>query len=125
LITLWNAQSADGKSRILTMTDMPNPIPEALKEAASVEWNDTPGNPSYAKDCLWFYERGAMETIARLLWKGGWREPVDPDVESVKRILRAWCGFAINEGEWGGLELARAVAVYKDIRELERQGNDG
>jgi hypothetical protein len=107
----------------MTDTPMPNPIPEALKEAALCEYNNGLQYPICTKDLERFHLT-ALQAIARLLWKYGWREPVDPDVEAVKRILRAWEGRPLHVNiDCPALD--RAVAVYKDLRELERQGNDG
>ena len=68
----------------MTDTPMPNPIPEALKEAACVEW--LKDNSMSDRQHIVY---GGLSTIARLLWQNGWREPVDPDVEAVERIMRA------------------------------------
>jgi hypothetical protein len=110
------------------MTDMPNPIPEALKEAARQYVNidrQGLGLAKYGSAAQYFRVSPAGATaIARLLWKGGWREPVDPDVEAVERMLKEWLGQHYHGGV-DGPGFDRALAVYKDLRELERQGNDG
>jgi hypothetical protein len=51
--------------------------------------------------------------IARLLWERGEPEPVDPDVEAVKRIIRAWHHPGLQIASFPKDHLDRAVAAYK------------
>jgi hypothetical protein len=81
---------------------MPDPVPEWLKKKALAL-----GEANHAK--FWW------EIVAELLWKMGEPEPVDPDVEAVKRIIEAW--YMPNDINWSYLPyddmLQRALAAYK------------
>jgi len=80
---------------------MPFEIPGWLKDAVLREQSITsPGTH------VW---RGIPHqiTIARLLWERGEPEPVDPDVEAMKRILNAF-----HDGSFTG-SFETALAAYK------------
>ena len=76
---------------------MPSQIPEWLRESVIRELDKTVGGRGWWCDSL------SQRTIARLLWERGEPEPVDPDVEAVKRIIAA-----AHRGNIGA-----ALAAYK------------
>ena len=77
---------------------MPEEIPDWLIAAASEE---------SAKD------EYKISTIARLLWERGEPEPVDPDVEVVRRIIAAYYNEALPRRDYYNAAISRAVAAYK------------
>jgi predicted transcriptional regulator len=122
-------------------TPMPNPIPEALKEAAfryvNIDLRKL-GLLEYSNAAQYFMVNPASATaIARLLWKGGWREPVDPPktmtitlTNAEKQVLEQLADK--QELTQTGI-LRQALRLYQLVdaelvtvkrgRELERQGN--
>jgi hypothetical protein len=69
------------------MTDLPNPIPEALIAEACRELNVeydcwTPGHQTTPHP--------VVRTLCRKLWEFGWRPPVDPDLIEAREIVAKW-----------------------------------
>ena len=92
---------------------MPEPVPEWLKEAVLAEAKKTCPTTDPVADHLWW--KGSWPYIvARILWERGEPEPVDPDVEAVKRIIEAWYEDCIQWDRKHYAEmLANALAAYK------------
>ena len=118
------------------MADMPNPIPQALKEAACRKAHAVTkhGTAQYS------WEKGSFSyALCELLWQNGWREPVDPPKTMTITLTEAEMQVLKQLAEKQELTptgvLRQALRLYqlvdaelvtvKRTRELERQGNDG
>lgn len=66
---------------------LPNPIPEALIEEAYRELNvEAREWGTYKGD----NKNPVVYTLCRILWREGWRPPVDPDLIEAREVAAKW-----------------------------------